>query len=123
MSSLQEAPAVLPSFVSSKARVTPTEMFIFFLGSVLRQSCFFSFCFLSLQMPKSLFFLMFHQSTSGVNALPSQCSPLSTQLVSEVLSGTCSLALCSETSACAYRERDTKQKQIAIKTRMQFELR
>lgn len=74
MSSLQEAPAVLPSFVSSKARVTPTETFVFSFGSVLCQSCFLSLCFLSPQMPKSHFFLVFHQSGSGGNALPSQRS-------------------------------------------------
>lgn len=56
-SSLQKAPVVLPSFVSSKARVTPTETFVFSLGSVLHQSCFLSLCFLSLQIPKILFSL------------------------------------------------------------------
>lgn len=57
MSSLQKAPAVLPSFVSSKARVTLTETFVFSLGSVLHQSCFLSLCFLFLQIPKIPFSL------------------------------------------------------------------
>ena len=119
MSSLQETPAVLPSFVSSKARVTRIETFVFSLGSVLHQSCFLSLCFLSIQMSKTLFsFCSISLDLAAIHLLLSAQLPLSAQLVPQVPSGTCSLLPCSEASACTYREGVTKEKQIVIKNRM-----
>lgn len=96
MSSLQEAPALLPSFVSSKARVSIIEMFVFSLGSVLHQPCFHSFCFLSLKMPKSLYSLCsISLDLVAMHLLLSSHPPLSTHLV-QVPSEMCSLVLCKK---------------------------
>lgn len=110
MSSLQEVPALLPSFVGSKARVSIIKMFVFSLGSVLHQPCFHSFCFLSLKTPKSLYSLCsISLDLVAVNLLLSSHPPLSTHLV-QVPSEMCSLVLCKKASPGIYRERVTKKK-------------